>query len=71
MTAIAVMAENLTDKEKEPSRSALKAGSSIGNVKLIRTRKLLDTQYQEVRDRVLEKGILVKDRSYVGVLTES
>jgi hypothetical protein len=66
MTVAAMMTENLTDEEKELLGNLPEAGSSIGNVSLIRALKWPETQYWEVRDKLLEKGILEKSRGCGG-----
>ena len=66
MTVAAMMAENLTDDEKELLGNVPGPGSSIGNVSLIRVLKWPDTRYWEVRDKLLEKGFLEKGRGCGG-----
>jgi hypothetical protein len=58
--------ENLTDGEKQLLGIVPEVGSSMGNVRLIRAPKWPETQYWEVRDKLLEKGILEKGRGNGG-----
>jgi hypothetical protein len=66
MTVAATMTENLTDEEKDLLGNVPEAGSSIGNVSLLRALKWPDSRYWEVRDKLLEKGILEKGRGCGG-----
>src|SRR5271165_2492709 len=61
-----MITENLTDQEKALLANVPEDGSSVGNVKLIRTLAWPDAQYWEVRDRLLEKGILTTGRGRGG-----
>jgi hypothetical protein len=66
MTVAATMTESLTEEEKALLGNVPETGSSIGNVSLIRALKWPETQYWEVRDKLLEKGMLEKGRGYGG-----
>jgi hypothetical protein len=67
--------ENIADQEKALLAHVPEDGSAVGNVKLIRTLGWQDAQYWELRDKLLEKGILTTGRGRGGsvrrILTET
>ena len=61
-----MITENLTDQEKELLGRVSEDGSSVGNVTIIRSLNWPESQYWEVRDKLLEKGILTTGRGRGG-----
>jgi len=61
-----MITENLTDQEKELIEKVAEDGTSVGNVTLIRELKWPESQFWDVRNKLLEKGLLRTGRGRGG-----